>query len=100
MVLHEGALGQVMHFPPSKESFHIVQLTIPKSMPIKVMRYVIAHELGHVMQGRNWRKSDGSKLELDADNRAAQWDFPAHPEYKKWMFTDRMIKGTYRANSK
>lgn len=74
MVLHEGALGQVMHFPAASK-FCIMQLTIPKSMPIASMRYVIAHELGHVMQGRNWKKSDGSKLEDDADTWAKKWGY-------------------------
>jgi len=75
MVLHEGASGQVMHFPPMSKKFQIMQLTIPKSMPIRTMRYVIAHELGHVMQGRNWEKSDCSKLEIDADSWAKKWGF-------------------------
>ncbi|OGC81822.1 MAG: hypothetical protein A2V81_01815 [Candidatus Abawacabacteria bacterium RBG_16_42_10] len=97
MVLHEGALGQVMHFPSTTQKFQIMQLTIPKSMPISIMRYVIAHEFGHVMQCRNWRKSDGSKLEDNADSWAKKWGFHLKPSYKTWMATDRLIKSKYRA---
>ena len=75
MVIHFSKGGQVIHFPPRVEKFQIMQLTIPKSMPIKTMRYIIAHEFGHVMQGRNWKKSDGSKLENDADAWAKKWGF-------------------------
>ncbi len=96
MVLHEGALGQVMHFP-SSDKFCIMQLTIPKSMPIQVMRYVIAHEFGHVMQGKNWKKSNGYELEKEADSWAKKWDYPLNKTYKKWMDTDRLIKGNYRS---
>ena len=96
MVLHEGALGQVMHFPASKNKFKIVQLTISSKMPMKMMRYVIAHELGHVMQGRNWRKSDGEKLETDANEWAKKWGFPLDESILKWMYTDRHIKRKYR----
>ena len=96
MVLHEGAIGQVMHFPPKKEKFAVMQLTIPKTMPIEVMRYVIAHEFGHVMQGRNWREADGGSLEEDADKWAKKWGFPLKSSYKVWMDTDRLITGKYR----
>ncbi|HLD54748.1 MAG TPA: hypothetical protein VJB35_00665 [Candidatus Nanoarchaeia archaeon] len=76
MVLHEGALGQVMHFSPRDKKFQIMQLTIPKSIPIKKLKYVIAHEFGHVMQNRNWKKSDNLKLEVNADSWAKKWGFP------------------------
>ena len=84
MVIHEGALAQVMHFP-AKSKFKIVQFTFPKKMPLSVLRYVIAHELGHVLQGRNWRKSDGSKLEENADEHAARWGFPKTRAAKEWI---------------
>ena len=77
MVLHEGALGQVMHFPSPGGRFKIVQLSFAKKAPLPVMRYVIAHELGHAMQRRNWRRSDRSRrLEIDADRWASKWGFP------------------------
>ena len=37
MVLHEGALGQVMHFK-QKNNFKIMQLTIPKRIPKNVLK--------------------------------------------------------------
>ena len=74
MVLHEGALGQVMHFK-QKNNFKIMQLTIPKRIPKNVLKYLIAHELGHVMQGQNWKKRDGLKLEKDANNFAKKIGF-------------------------
>lgn len=75
-VLHKRALGQLMHMKPVKGKFTIMQLVIPKNISMDSLRYVIAHELGHVMQGRNWKKSDGMKLETFADNCAKKWGFP------------------------
>ncbi|MCK5630723.1 MAG: hypothetical protein KAI26_08940 [Nanoarchaeota archaeon] len=85
MVLHEGALGQVMHFPPMKSKFKILQLTFPKKIPIDVLRYVVAHELGHVNQGRNWEENDGISLETDADKTAERWGFTRNKNIAKWM---------------
>jgi len=85
MVLHEGALGQVMHFSPINAKFKILQLTFPKNIPIDVLRYVIAHELGHVKQGRNWREDDGMNLETDADETAKDWGFVRNNKIAKWM---------------
>lgn len=67
IVLHEDAFGQVMHFPKSKEKFKILQLPITKNAPLSVLRYILAHELGHTMQKRNWLKKDKNKFEIDAD---------------------------------
>jgi hypothetical protein len=84
-VLHEKSLGQVMHLKTSKGKFMIMQLTVPRDMPIGVLRWVIAHELGHAMQGRNWRKSDGYNLEIDATQRAKMWGFSETKSIKKWI---------------
>jgi len=75
MVLHEGAYGQVMHFPQPEGNFKILQLSVAKKVSMKKLRWIIAHEFGHVMQDRNWRKSDGRRLERDADKRAKTWGF-------------------------
>lgn len=83
--LHEGALGQVMHFPQSNGKFKILQLIFPKKIPLEVLRFVLAHELGHVMQGRNWRNSDGIKLEEDADKTAGKWGFEKTKKIADWM---------------
>jgi hypothetical protein len=92
MVLHEGALGQVMHFSPMKSTFKILQLTFPKKIPIDVLRFVIAHELGHVKQGRNWKEGDGMTLEEDADKTAEKWGFRKTKKIAKWMeeYGDRL----------
>lgn len=83
-VLHEKPYGQLMHMKPIKGKFKIMQLTVPKDIPIEILRWVIAHELGHAMQGRNWRKGDGNKLEIDADERAKRWGFPWPRENESW----------------
>jgi len=75
MVLHEGAEGQLMHLPDQHGKFKVLQLSIATKASMKLLRYVIAHELGHAMQGRNWRKGDGNRLEKDADRHAAKWGF-------------------------
>jgi hypothetical protein len=84
MVLHEKALAQVMHFPKSA-GFRIMQVTIPDKVPLSVLRYVLAHEFGHVMQGRNWERSDGMKLEDDADIYAEKIGFPRTKYIDEWI---------------
>jgi len=85
MAIHDGVTGQVMHFPPNASKFTVMQLTIKKGMPISVLRRVVAHELGHVMQGRNWQESDGFDLERDAIAWSNKWGFPITPAIKKWQ---------------
>ena len=85
MVLHEGALGQVMHFSKIKGKFKILQLTFPKKIPISVLKFVIAHELGHVLQERNWKKGYGMKLEKETDERAESLGFTKTKTIAKWM---------------
>ena len=75
VALHEGVLGQMMHFKNLGGKFKIVQLTIPPNIPVSALRFVIAHELGHAMQGRNWKKEDGRELEVSADKYAEKWGF-------------------------
>ena len=84
MVLHEGALGQVMHFPQKNGKFKILQLSVARKIPITVLNYIVAHELGHVLQDRNWEKSDGQKLEKDADESAERWGFPRTKKIDEW----------------
>ncbi len=94
VALHEGVLGQMMHFPNPKGKFKIMQMTIPNGIPIDVLRFVVAHELGHATQGRNWRKSDGNKLEIDADKKAAEWGF------KRTKKIDSFIKKNWKKSDK
>ncbi len=76
MAFHEGVKGQVMHFPSRISKFAVMQLYVPKEMPEDVLRHVIAHELGHFMQGRNYVESDGTKLEDDANEFAKKLGYP------------------------
>ena len=85
MVLHEGALGQVMHFPSMGSKFKILQLTFPKKIPINALRWVIAHELGHVSQNRNWKNGEKEDLESDADKIAEGWGFLKTRMIKEWI---------------
>ncbi|CAN5653170.1 hypothetical protein BH23PAT2_BH23PAT2_07940 [soil metagenome] len=62
MAFHDGINGQgVMHFDTRDNKFVVMQLYIPKNMSDYVLRWVIAHELGHVFQGINSEESDGMK---------------------------------------
>ncbi len=85
MVLHEAAIAQVMHFEPQEMSFEVLQLTVPDDMPDSVLKWVIAHELGHVMQKRNWRDGDGEELETDADARAEKWGYVKTESIKDYL---------------
>jgi len=85
VVLHEGAVAQVMHFPPSSEKFRVLQMTIPTNVPDNVLDWVVAHELGHVAQDRNWEEGDGDNLEHDASQRAAVWGFEKTNDIESWL---------------
>ena len=85
MAFHDGVSGQVMHFPARKNNFAVMQLYIPKKMPNDVLRWVVAHELGHVMQGRNWIESDGIKLESNASEFAKRLGYPKTDKITKWL---------------
>jgi hypothetical protein len=91
MAMHEGATGQVMHFPDQKGNFIVMQLSLPKGIPYGALKSVIAHELGHVMQGRNWRESDGNELEDDANRWADKWGLGASESDMKWLQAAREI---------
>jgi hypothetical protein len=85
MALHEGAVAQVMHFPQTTEKFRVLQITIPTNIPDDALDWVIAHELGHVMQDRNWQEEDGDTLETDASRRAKEWGFEKTPPIDEWL---------------
>jgi hypothetical protein len=85
VVLHEGPIGQVIHFDKQQEGFAVLQLTVPRDIPQQVLRWSIAHELGHVCQGRNWRDDDGNKLEDYATAKAAKWGFEFTDEVKTYL---------------
>jgi len=85
MAFHDGVKGQVMHFSPRISKFAVMQLYVPKEMPEDVLRHVIAHELGHVMQGRNYVESDGTKLEDDANEFAKRLGYPRSNNINVWL---------------
>ena len=85
MAFHQGIVGQVMHFEPREENFIVMQLYIPNDIPPEVLRYVVAHELGHAMQGRNWEETDGMDLEDDATEFAGKIGFPKTEAIAKWL---------------
>lgn len=89
MAFHEGVKGQVMHIPARQMQFAVMQLYVPKHMPNAVLRHVIAHELGHVMQGRNYIESDGNKLEDDANEFAKKLGYPRSKEVDDWLKGNR-----------
>jgi len=92
MAFHEGTIGQVMHFEARNDNFAVMQLYIPKDIPNDVLRWVIAHELGHVMQGRNWQMHDGDKLEDDATAFAKKIGYLKTKSINDWL--------TYRNSEK
>jgi hypothetical protein len=91
MAMHEGATGQVMHFKPIKDKFAVLQLSIPKNIPFSALKSVIAHELGHVLQGKNWDSSLGDDLEIEADMTAERWGYPIADKDIKWLEKARLV---------
>lgn len=85
MAFHDGMNGQVMHFDSRKNKFAVMQLYIQTNMPHDVLRWVIAHELGHVMQGRNWEVPDGIRLEDDATKFAEKIGYPKNKVISEWL---------------
>jgi len=87
MAFHDGVVGQVMHFSSRKSRFAVMQLYIPKNMPDDVLKWVVAHELGHFMQGRNWEEADGIHLEDDATDFAKKIGYPKTKKISNWLKT-------------
>jgi len=84
MVVHETSYGQLMYHSPVKSKFKILQLSVAKDIDINILRWIIAHELGHATQGRNWRRGDDEKLEKDADKKAEKWGFKKTKAIQKY----------------
>jgi len=85
MAFHNGISGQVMHFDARKNKFAVMQLYIPKYMPDDVLKWVVAHELGHFMQDRNWKESDGMSLEDDATEFAKKIGYSKTKTISEWL---------------
>lgn len=92
MAFHQGMVGQVMHFDSRDSKFAVMQLYIPKNMPSDVMRWVVAHELGHVMQKRNWIDSYGMNLEDDATDFAKKIGYLKTETISDWLAAEKPEK--------
>lgn len=57
-------------------------------MPDNVLRWVVAHELGYVMQQRNWLESDGMNLEDDATKFTEEIGYPRTETISEWLAAD------------
>jgi hypothetical protein len=75
MALDDNASAQVMHFEPMQDRFKVMQVTMHADATNSDLEYVVAHEFGHVLQGRNWQEEDGLKLEEDAHSWAISHGF-------------------------
>jgi len=91
LALHKTALGQAMFFPALKGSFKIIEFVYDKKIPMDVLKYVSAHELGHLMYGQLFPKKGHTwnMLEGKADVWAAKWGFPRNKKIKAWMARKR-----------
>ena len=87
MALHRTALGQAMFFPQFNGDFKIIEFVYDKKIPSDVLRYVCAHELGHLMYGQLFPKKDDTweTLEEKADSWAATWGFSKTKGIKLWI---------------
>ena len=85
MALHEWVLWQLMHFPDNTKWFRVMQLTIPNWVPIEVLKFVIAHEIWHIMQWRNWKEWDWDSFERWPDDFAKKIGFPRTEKIAKYI---------------
>ena len=46
---------------------------------------MIAHEVGHLLQGRNWEEKDGMSLEWDAEDYTKKIGFGRTKAIDKWI---------------
>jgi len=81
-----GGYGQAMFFPNPKGEFKIIEMPYYKKMPKDVMRYIVAHECGHINNGYLFPKKGETweLLEDRADKFAEEWGFPKTEKIKEW----------------
>ena len=81
-----GGLGQAMFFPNPNGEFKIIEIPYDKTMPKDVMRYVVAHEIGHICNGYMFPKKEETweMLEARADAHALSLGFPKTKKIKNW----------------
>ena len=92
MSVQEGIIGQGMIFPNPKGKFKVINILYIPKIPIDVLRFIIAHELGHIHQGRhNTKKGENDwVLEKYANQMAKSWGFP--PNKKIWSWIKKYMK--------
>lgn len=90
--LQEGIIGQAMVFPSSKGKFKVISIVYVPKMPMDVLKFIIAHELGHINKGRHNTKKgeDIYVLEKHANKMAKKWGFP--PTEKTWKGIFKYMK--------
>lgn len=86
--LQEGIIGQGMIFNNPKGKFKIISIVYVPKMPKDILRFIIAHELGHIHQERHKLKKGEYKyaLEIYANKKATEWGFPPSKKIWKWIF--------------
>tara|TARA_Y100000310_G_C20613578_1_gene779361 strand:+ start:181 stop:642 length:462 start_codon:yes stop_codon:yes gene_type:complete len=87
MSLQEGIIGQGMVFNNPKGKFSIVSIVYVPKMPMNVLKFIIAHELGHIHLGRHKlrRGEEEWSLEEYANKMASRWGFPVTKEIWEWI---------------
>lgn len=85
IALHKTALGQAMFFPNPKGEIKLIEFHYRKELPLEVLQYVAAHELGHLMYGQLMPKKGHTwpNLEGWADDWAKKWGFPKTKKIKR-----------------
>lgn len=93
VALHPQPIGQAMFFPNPKGEIKLIEINYEKNIPLTYMRYVVAHELGHLMYGQLFPKKGHSwkLLEKKADSWAEKWGFPETEKMAKWSSKRRKI---------
>ena len=86
--LQEGIIGQGMIFPNPKGKFKIISIVYVPKMPMNVLKFIIAHELGHIHQGRHKLKKgeETYALEKYANAKAREWNYSPKKEIWNWIF--------------
>ena len=85
VALHEIPMGQAFYFPKPKGEYKLMEFHYRHEMPSNILRYLVAHELGHLMYGQIIPKKGQTWKSMDdmADNYAKAWGFPKTKEIKR-----------------
>ena len=85
--VQEGIIGQGMVFPNPKGKFKIISIVYIPKIPLNVLRFIIAHELGHIHHGRHKivKGEDNWALERYANKMTKEWGFPPTKNIWDWI---------------